>query len=580
MRKLVHTEEFVKNKAARSFFKLIQPLADRLLGFHDLNKCYQEALSYNPQNAREFCDSSVKAMDTMVIVDPKLKEELAAEGPVIVVSNHPYGGIDSMAFLQTVDEASSSPWKMLANQLLRSIVEMQDNIISVFPHNTGETKVANLRAIKEMHRALKRGETLAMFPAARVSGRHPEHGFVCDLPWTPHPLSLAAKHGARVVCCHISGQNSEKFLAIPPEDFTKRSMALAREVANSKGQTIHLNHSSTMTAEEVKKYSKFKNSEEIARAHSYIGADKAVVKPAREEAGDLSPFLTDSELNYYELLVEKQQAILEQGDFCSFIIQGKDDPVVMEEIGRLRAKTFGFIGAGSGKEVDLSPEDDFYHHIIITEKSSGKLAGAYRVGFSETIIKEQGHEGLYLNSVFQVDDAFYDKINPAMELSRSFIPVEFQKAPQVLDILWRSLGTTSQKMGCGTLYGSVTISADFTPLSQAVLVDTLDRYYSADSELRDSISNNNPFQATTTYHPLLSDAYAEHGLNRLNTVIREIEDDQRPIPPLMRYYSALGAKFLSFKVEPTFADAIYCLLIVDVKTMPSKYKKRFFGIID
>jgi len=164
-----------------------------------------------------------------------------------------------------------------------------------------------------------------------------------------------------------------------------------------------------------------------------------------------------------------------------------------------------------------------------------------------------------------------------MELSRSFIPIEFQKAPQVLDILWKSLGKVASQSGCKNLYGSVTISADFTPLSQAVLVDTLDRYYSAEPELRELISNDNPFQATTTYHQLLSDAYSEHGLNRLNTAIREIEEEQRPIPPLMRYYSTLGAKFLSFKVEPTFADAIYCLLLVDLENMPSRYKKRFLG---
>jgi len=64
-------------------------------------------------------------------------------------------------------------------------------------------------------------------------------------------------------------------------------------------------------------------------------------------------------------------------------------------------------------------------------------------------------------------------------------------------------------------------------------------------------------------------------MNRLNPVITELENGQRVIPPLMRYYTSLGAKFLSFKVEPTFGNAIYCLLTVDLESLPPQYKKRF-----
>lgn len=575
MRKLVNTEEFFTNKISKSLFKLVQPCMDHFLGFHALNSLYAKTLASQPSNAQEFCDSGLNVMKSTVDVDEVLRGFLSAPGPTVVVCNHPLGGIDSLALIQTVAEESVGGWKMLANQLLRGIAEMRDNIISVYPH-VKENKAANLQAIKEMHRCLKGGETLVMFPAARVSGRHSEHGFVCDLPWVSHPLSLAIKHGARIVCCYISGQNSKKFLSIPPEELTKRTIALAKEVVQSQNSTLHLKHSFTMTPEFATNVAKFSNKEEILRAYSYIGADKTVPKPAQQVSGDVSLYLSDSEINYYELLKESQVALVEQNGFTSYLFQGADEPVIMEELGRLRSKTFKFIGAGSDREVDLFPEDDYYHHIIVTENSSGKIAGAYRVGFTESIIKEQGREGLYLNSVFEIEDDLYEKVGPAMELSRSFIPLEFQKSPQVLDILWKSLGQTSVKLGCKVLYGSVTISADFTPLSQAILVDTLDRYHSADSEYRKLISNDNPFKATTMYHPLVTDAYAEHGLNRLNTVIREIEEDQRPIPPLMRYYTTMGAKFLSFKVEPTFANAIYCLLMIDSDKIPKRYKKRFF----
>ena len=138
-------------------------------------------------------------------------------------------------------------------------------------------------------------------------------------------------------------------------------------------------------------------------------------------------------------------------------------------------------------------------------------------------------------------------------------------------------GQAAVESNCYTLYGSVTISASFTPLSQAILVDTLDRHHSDSPTLRNSVISKQPFIPQTKNHHLVADAWAELGMNRLNSVIEDIEQDQRAIPPLMRYYVTLGAKFSAFQVEESFNNAIYCLLRVDMKSLPKRYKKRFFG---
>ena len=123
----------------------------------------------------------------------------------------------------------------------------------------------------------------------------------------------------------------------------------------------------------------------------------------------------------------------------------------------------------------------------------------------------------------------------------------------------------------------MTISASFTPLSQSILVDTLDRYHSEEAELRNSVRAKVPFAAETQHHALISDSWASQGLNKLNRVILDLEQDHRAIPPLIRYYVSLGAKFMSFQVEESFNNAIYCLLKVDLKNLPKRYKKRFLG---
>jgi len=249
----------------------------------------------------------------------------------------------------------------------------------------------------------------------------------------------------------------------------------------------------------------------------------------------------------------------------------------MEEIGRLRSKTFRMIGAGTDTEVDLTPEDEYYYHIVATDKVSGKIAGSYRVGFSHEVIEERGMKAMYLSTVFDFKPGFFEKMGRGMELSRSFVAPEFQKSPAILDLLLRTVGRVARKHKCDNFFGSVTISADFTPLSKAVMVDTLDRYYSAENDFRSKVDNSQPFEAETQYHNVLADAYYQHGFSGLNTLVQEVEHGERTVPPLMRYYALFNAKFLSFKVEPTFGNAIYCLLHIPLDEMTPRYRKRILG---
>jgi len=228
-----------------------------------------------------------------------------------------------------------------------------------------------------------------------------------------------------------------------------------------------------------------------------------------------------------------------------------------------------------GQDVDLSPEDDYYHQLIVWDHSRNGIAGAYRTGILRSILDEHGSSGLYLDHIFNINPAFYERFQDSLELSRSFVLPDSQKDNRVLPLLWTGLAIICEQRQIQTLFGSVTISNEFHPASRALLVEFLRREYADTPGIRSWIKARQPFEPESRYHSLLAETYAGENISKLDPVIRHLENQKCGIPPLMRYYCQLGARFIDYHVEPSFQDALYCLLRVDLPSIPAVYKKRF-----
>jgi putative hemolysin len=577
----VDTAEMVPAGVLRGMYKWVQPVVEHWMGFGELAKIY-EAAKTGGENGEASPVAFAENILKYLKVDLKLSEDLEralaeVEGPVVLASNHPYGCIDAMALMLCMERCRPGNWKIFANQLLRSIPELQSVIVDVDPFAQASARKKNMRAMRMAFEHLASDGVIGMFPARRVSSWSEDLGALLDLPWTEHAVKLCERTQATLIVLHMDGRNSDHFLSIPPSDLLRRSLALAKEVPRQCDRELKVSLGRVYQPAELALLRKNGVEKLIADCHSAV--DRRSLR-----VNSQSVDVENTEYPAVHLPVGEMVQSLPEGcqleaseEFGLSFFQGEQSAELMEQIGRAREITFQHIGAGSGNDVDLTPEDTYYHHLLLWEKSSGDLVGAYRIGLVQAVIRERGESGVYLDHVFDLQPAFYQKLGNAMELSRSFILPHFQKHPKVLDLLWRGLGQVAQRTECYTMFGSVTISASFSPLSQSVLVETLDKFHSDSSELRDHVRAKIPFEPVTKYHSLVAEAWAEDGINRLNAVIENYENDQKSIPPLIRYYIALGAKFSAFNVEPTFNNAIYCLLRVDLRKMPLRYRKRFLS---
>lgn len=154
------------------------------------------------------------AMETMGITVTTPDAQLAnipAEGPVIVVSNHPHGMVDGMIMGELIGRRRPD-YKVLTRSLLVNVDEVATNyLIPVpFPHEEdAQRKSVEMRAAAMAH--LKDGGVICLFPSGVVSSSKTFFGPAIEGDWSPFTAKMIQRSGATIVPIKFHGQNSRAY---------------------------------------------------------------------------------------------------------------------------------------------------------------------------------------------------------------------------------------------------------------------------------------------------------------------------------------------------------------------------------
>jgi hypothetical protein len=132
-------------------------------------------------------------------------------------------------------------------------------------------------------------------------------------------------------------------------------------------------------------------------------------------------------------------------------------------------------------------------------KEKQELAGAYRAGNTDEIIRAHGIKGLYTNTVFRYDARLFLKIGSALELGRSFVRPEYQRqyAPAA-SVVEGHRAFRGAHPETPVLFGAVSISNEYSSLSREMIVRYFEQRQDQDEEGRefaDLIQARTPFRA-------------------------------------------------------------------------------------
>lgn len=559
----------------------LRALVNRVLGLHELDALYDTV-----PHGLDPCSFLAVARDRLGLDCELLGaslEQIPAEGPLVIVCNHPFGGADGLLLTELLLRRRPD-LRVLANGELGRIAELQPLLLPLDILSPGPRAAAtNRSSLRAALRWLGAGGAVLLFPAGEVA--HVRiHGRITDRRWHPVAGWLVRRTGAAVVPACFEGRNPWWFQAAGWLHPRLRSALLPRVLLTHRGERFRLHLGARIPSSRIDKLACEQSISNFLRAltlnlpaRGQRSADR-VAAPA-----PLSPLPEPVAAHLLHAEIEAlgpEHRLLKNRSLHVYLARAAEIPWVLREIGRLREMTFRHVGEGTGRALDLDRFDEDYRHLFIWDSGAQRVVGAYRLGLVDELLTLRGRSGLYTHSLFRYSDGLLQDIGPAVELGRSFIIPEYQRSFAPLLLLWRGIGTfMAQHPHYRCLFGPVSISADYRPELRRCMVRYL-RRHAYDRRLAKRVRPRRPYRSWPlpgNDEPLWREVRSVSDIDLFSNLLSVGDREGRGIPVLLRHYLKLGGRVIGFNVDRDFRDALDGLIVVDLLQTDDASLQRYMG---
>lgn len=578
---LVHSTDVaaVLGLAKTGFFgRIVGHFVLWFLSLDDINKVYDKSLSSGDES--QFLEALLYHFQIKYHISPEELKRIPQKGPVVLVSNHPLGGIDGIILMHFLQQVRPDV-KLMANFLLERAIPLKKWIVPVNPFNEKQSPKSSLAGFRSVLRHLENEGLFAVFPAGEVASKIKKQVAI-DPDWNEATMRLIQRSKVPVVPIYFHARNSPLFYRLAKIHGLLRTARLPAELLTQRNRTIDVRIGKAIALkdqdnhETVSDYASFMRRKVYMLSNSFERKHllKRVPRPLRRRSKKVEPIAPAMALSVLEkeiaLLQRQNKSLLASKDYELFLSSALEIPNILTEIGRQREMAFRAVGEGTNKPLDLDHFDQDYLHLFLWDHNAKSMVGAYRLGLGKVLMNKRGISGFYLAELFKFDTEIHYMLNNTMELGRAFVAQEYQQRPMPLFLLWKGIiHATLRHPEYDYLMGSVSISNQFSKFTKSLMIEFMRSHY-YDPFLAQYITPKKQFKVK------LNDADKEFvfgetsaDLNKFDKLIEEVEPGALRLPVLIKKYIKQNARVVSFNVDPLFNYAIDGLMYIKVKDIPA-----------
>ncbi len=283
-----------------------------------------------------------------------------------------------------------------------------------------------------------------------------------------------------------------------------------------------------------------------------------------------------------ELTQEKFVRKTNNANNLLFILNHKNSPNIMKEIGRLRELTFRAAGGGTGKALDIDDydtEDISYDQLIVWDPADNEILGGYRFHICQDDNCRQDNEiKLATAKLFNFSDQFQKEYLPhTIELGRSFVQPHYQstnkmsKGLYALDNLWDGLGTiVINNPDKKYLFGKVTMYRNYNQRARNLILYFLEKHFPDNENL---VTPKKPMKTNMDRQEMES-IFTGSGYDEDYRILsQKVRAFGENIPPLINAYMNLSPSLKTFGtvINPYFGDVEETAILITINDL---YKQK------
>ena len=542
-----------------------------ILRFNRINKIYDQIAE---KDGIEFIDEVIRIMEFKIEFDENELNKIPKDGPLIVISNHPFGGLDGLLLIKYLSQVRNDV-KVLANFLLQKIEPVSDYFLAENPAEKEDNGPLPFEGIKAALSHLESNGVLCLFPAGDVS-TYGTFDSATDQVWQFPIVKFMKNARVPIVPIHFQGTNSRLFHLFAKIHPSLRYVRLPSELLSKKHKNIKIRVGNAIQQEEQDKFCDVYQFGRFLRAKTYSMETSIEVKrffnyslkPPVKPEPIIDPVPPENILKEIDK-IRPDYTLFNVKNYTAFCVPSKEIPSILNEIGRLREITFREVGEGTNQSIDIDEFDLYYNQMFIWDEEEQRLVGAYRIGLGNEILAQYGKRGFYLHSLFRIDENFKPVLGESLELGRSFVIKEYQRKPMPLFLLWKGiLYFLLKNPEYRYLIGPVSISNNYSKISKDLIIRFIMSNH-LNWKMAQNIKPRNSYKFKSNNPDInILMENMDHDINRLDKTIGDLDELNSGLPVLLKKYIKLNAKIIGFNVDPKFNNCLDGLIVLDVYDVP------------